>query len=224
MSGSPGEREVVIILGKTRYGKSTWLGKFLANKPRRFVFDPFMKSPARYMNEAEMIQRHDAGEFKPPNPVQVGSRNIQDIDLLSSVAFLNGHAYFIIEECGVAFYKGERISEPLQEAIFLGGHQWLSIVLVAQRAASIPIELRSQATRFVTFLQTEKNDVRWCEDYLGDRFEEIRTLEKFECLDCENNSVTRYKLQTNFTKADDSTSPGIQPDNRGVESNPHPTN
>lgn len=213
MSGSPGEREVVIILGKTRYGKSTWLGKFLANKPRRFVFDPFQKSTAQYMGEAELIQRHEAGEFKPPAAVQIGSRNIQDIDLLSSVAFLNGHAYFIIEECGVAFYKGERISEPLQEAIFLGGHQWLSIVLVAQRAASIPIELRSQATRFVSFLQTEKNDVKWCEDYLGDRFEEIRTLAKFECLDYEDNSVTRYKLVTNFTQVPDSRQPGQTPDN-----------
>lgn len=217
MSGSEGEREVVIILGKTRYGKSTWLGKFLANKPRRFVFDPFMKSPATYMGEVEMIQRHEAGEFANPNPVRVGSRNIQDIDLLSSVAFLNGHAYFIIEECGVAFYKGERISEPLQEAIFLGGHKWLSIVLVAQRAASIPIELRSQATRFVSFLQTEKNDVRWCEDYLGERFEEVRSLEKFECLDYENNSVTRYRMQTNYTKGPDSRPPGQQPDNEGAE-------
>jgi hypothetical protein len=199
MSGSEGQREVVIILGKTRYGKSTWLGKFLANKPRRFVFDPFMKAQARYMNGDDMIACHEAGEFKPPAPCTIGSRNIQDIDLLSSIAFLNGHAYFIIEECGVAFYKGERISEPLQEAIFLGGHQWLSVVLVAQRAASIPIELRSQATRFISFLQTEKNDVRWCEDYLGDRFEEVRTLEKFECLDYENNSVSRYTMQTNYT-------------------------
>lgn len=196
MSGSEGEREVVIILGKTRYGKSTWLGKFLKNKPRRFVFDPFLKSPAEYLTEQEIISRHEKGLFNAANCpyLAVGSHNLGDVDLLASVAFLNGHAYFIIEECGAVFYKGERLSEPLQEAIFLGGHQWLSLVFVAQRAASIPIELRSQATRLVSFLQTERNDVRWLEDYLGDQVEEVRTLERFECLDAENNTVTRYRI------------------------------
>lgn len=201
MSGSAGEREVVIILGKTRYGKSTWLGKFLTNKPRRFIFDPFRKSPAEYLTEQQIIERHEQQLFSPEKAprVSIGSSNPADVDLLSAVAFLNGYAYFIIEECGVAFYKGERISEALQEAIFLGGHKWLSIVLVAQRAASIPIELRSQATRFISFLQTEKQDVKWCGDYLGERFEEVTTLEKFECLDYENNSVTRYRITPDHT-------------------------
>lgn len=196
MSGSIGEAEVIIILGKRRYGKSTWLGKFLRNKPCLFTFDPFMKAPAEYLSEAQLIERHEAGWFQTTPRFSVGTRNIEDIDLLSSVAFLNGNErtrpYFTIEECGIAFYTGERISEPLQEAIFLGGHNWLSIVLVAQRAASIPIALRSQATRFITFLQTEKKDVEWCRDYLGDRFEELRSLEKLECLDWENDVVTRY--------------------------------
>lgn len=196
MSGSPGEGEVVIILGKRRYGKSTWLGKYLSNKPRRFAFDPFKRFPAEYLDEQEIIRRHEEGLFLPDKSptLSIGSHFLPDVDLLASVAYLNGHAYLVVEECGITFTKGERISEPLQEAIFLGGHQWLSLVFVAQRAASIPIELRSQATRLVSFLQTEKQDVKWLEDYLGDRVEEVRTLEKFECLDYENNSVTRYSI------------------------------
>jgi len=197
MAGSIGEREVVIILGKSRYGKSTWCGKFLATKPCRFVFDPFRKTQAQYLSSDDLIRLHDEGAFQKA-PYSVGSSQVDDVDLLSSVAFLNGNPttrpYFTIEECAIAFYKGERISDALQEAIFLGGHNWLSIVLVAQRAASIPIELRSQATRFITFLQTEKLDVQWCRDYLGDRFDELRTLAKLECLDWENDSVTRYSI------------------------------
>lgn len=197
MSGSIGEREVVIILGKSRYGKSTWLGKFLANKPSRFTFDPFRKAAATYYSGDDLIRLHDEGHFQNP-PYSAGTSAVDDVDLLSSVAFLNGNAktrpYFTIEECAIAFYKGERISDALQEAIFLGGHNWLSIVLVAQRAASIPIELRSQATRFITFLQTEKKDVEWCKDYLGDRFDELRTLPKLECLDWDNGTVTRYSI------------------------------
>lgn len=196
MSGSPGEGEVVIIVGKRRYGKSTWLDKYLRPKKRRFVFDPFRKFPAEYLIADEIIERHENGKFRLENSpsLSIGSHFLPDLDLIVAVSYLNGHSYLVIEECGVAFTKGERISEPLQEAVFLGGHQWLSLVFVAQRAASIPIELRSQATRLISFLQTEKNDVRWLEDYFGDRFEEVKTLEKFECLDAENNFVTRYRI------------------------------
>lgn len=197
MSGSLGEREVLIILGKTRYGKSTWLGKFLANKSCRFTFDPFRKTQAQYLDGDKLIAAHESKTFLKPG-YSIGSHYLPDIDLLTAVAFLNGNSatrpYLTIEECGVAFYPGERLSDAMQEAIFLGGHNYLSVVLVAQRAASIPIALRSQATRFISFLQTEKADVKWCEEYLGDRFEEVRTLDKFECLDSENNSVTRYSI------------------------------
>jgi hypothetical protein len=191
MSGSLGNREVLIIIGKTRYGKSTWNGKFLEHKNRKFTFDPFRKYIAEYLDSDQIISRFESGVFKQGN-FNIGMYKPDDLPIIGSIAYLTGNCYLTIEECGIAFYKGERIDEWLQEAIFLGGHQSLSIVLVAQRAASIPIELRSQATRFVSFLQTEKNDVRWCEDYLQDRFHELNTLARFECLDAEDNSVSRY--------------------------------
>lgn len=195
-AGSPGEAELVIVLGKRRWGKSTWAGKFLASKPRRFIFDPFAKFPAEYLTEQQVIERHENGLLHPTKSprLNVASCFIGDIDLLASVAFLNGHAYFVIEECGVAFNVGERLSEPLQEALFLGGHNWLSIVLVAQRAASIPIPLRSQATRVVTFRQDEENDVKWLRPYFREQYEDIPQLEKLECLDSENGDVRRYSI------------------------------
>jgi hypothetical protein len=73
-------------------------------------------------------------------------------------------------------------------------------VLTAQRAASIPIELRSQANRFVTFRQTERKDVEWCRDYVGDLFDSIPDLPKFKCIDANNDSVTSYALSSPGTK------------------------
>lgn len=200
MSGTAGEAEVIIILGIRGYGKSTWLDKYLSPKPRRFCFDPFRKFPAQYLTADQLIEGHERNIFKPENSprLSIGSHFIPDVDLLASVAFLNGYGYLVLEECGVTFNKGERLSEPLQEAVFLGRHNALSLVLVAQRAASIPIELRSQATRLVSFNQREKNDVKWLEDYFAERTEEIRSLDKLECLDYENNSVTRYRISPHF--------------------------
>lgn len=201
MSGSPGDGEVVVIVGKRRFGKSTWLGKYLAPKSRRFVFDPFRKFPAEYLTEQQLIERHENGSLSPQNSprLSVGSCTLADLDLLAAIAYLNGHAHFIIEECGVTFNPGERLSEPMQEAIFLGGHNWLSLVFVAQRATSIPIALRSQETRIVSFRQSERDDIKRLRDNFGDRAEELRTLEKLECLDVEDNEVSRYKITPDYS-------------------------
>lgn len=197
MSGSPGEGEVVIVVGKRRFGKSTWLDKYLRPKPRRFVFDPFRKFPAEYLSEEQLIEKHEAGLFLPSNSpkLSVGSCTLADLDLLAAIAYLNGHAHFIIEECGVTFTPGAPLSEPMQEAIFLGGHNWLSLVFVAQRAVSIPVALRSQETRVVSFRQTEADDVRRLKSNYGERAEELRTLDKLECLDAQDNEISRYKIR-----------------------------
>lgn len=187
-------REVIIILGKTGYGKSTWLTKFLAGVPRKFIFDPFRAIPAEYINADELIRRYESQWFKNQASFSVGMYAPQDFDLIGATSYLVGNSYLIIEECGVAFYKGERIPEWLQEAIFLGRHVSLSIILTAQRAASIPIELRSQASRFISFRQTEKRDLDWTKDYLGARFEELPELAELECLDSDNHCVTRYRI------------------------------
>lgn len=189
------DRVVIIILGKTGYGKSTWLTKYLQGTERKFVFDPFRKFPAEYLTEEELISRHESGAFKETPKFSIGTHVINDLSLIGSIAFLNGNCSFVIEECGFAFFKGERIEEWLQEAIFLGRHQKLSLIFTAQRAASIPIELRSQAARFISFRQTEKNDVQWCRDYLGEEnFQKLPTLQKFECLDSDGESVTQYRI------------------------------
>lgn len=196
-------REVVIVLGKTGYGKSTWLTQYCQVFSRRFVFDPFMKFPAQYLSEETLLAAHENGEYAAEKNASfsVGTMHLATLDLLGAISFLSKNCVFIIEECGVAFFKGERIPDWLSEIIFLGRHHNVSLVLTAQRAASIPIELRSQANRFVTFRQTEKNDVRWCSDYIGERVEELPNLAKFYCLDADNDSVTSYQVSPSATSA-----------------------
>lgn len=187
-------REVVIVLGKTGYGKSTWLQQYCRVFPRLFCFDPFAKFPAEYISADELLRRYDQGFLRDSPSFSLGTRLLDDLDLFGAVAFESKNCAFIIEECGVAFYKGERIPDWLSEIIFLGRHNSVSVILTAQRAASIPIELRSQANRFITFRQTEKNDVRWCADYIGELIDQLPNLPKFECIDADNDSVTRYGI------------------------------
>lgn len=188
------QRDVIIILGKTGFGKSTWLQQYLQGVSKCFPFDPFGSIPAEYLEQEKLIERFDAGYFRDTPKFSVGTRRFPDMPILGSISYLTGKCCFVIEECGVAFGKGERIEEWLQEIIFLGRHNEVSLVLTAQRAASIPVDLRSQASRFISFRQTEKNDINWTEQYIGQRIEELNTLPRFECLDAEGENVSRYAL------------------------------
>ena len=188
-------REVVIILGKTGYGKSTWLANYSTRFTRIFVFDPFGKFPANYYNEDFILDEEIIGKFRPGRSFRVGSYNRNDLDLLGSLSFLSGDCLFVLEECGFIWSKGERIPNWLQEIVFLGRHKNVSLAVTAQRAAYIPIDLRSQANRLISFWQTEFVDVGWLETYLGDRVDEISSLPKFICLDAEDNKISRYMVQ-----------------------------
>src|SRR5688572_17730527 len=108
------DREVIIILGKTGFGKSTWLKKYVQAKvPKLFPFDPFASIPAEYLNAEQILKRHDEGYFKNTARFSCGSHNLADLECLGAVSYLTGGCCFVIEECGVAFYKGERIPDWL---------------------------------------------------------------------------------------------------------------
>jgi len=188
-------RDVAIILGKTGFGKSTWLNSYCKGKPRIFAFDPFMKFPANYEGEKFILDTAASGNFGPGNHFRVGSHRREDLDLLGAMAFVTGDCLLVIEECGFIWNKGERIPDWLQEIVFLGRHKNISLAVTAQRAAYIPIDLRSQANRLVTFWQTELSDVDWLENYLGQRVEEIATLPRFICMDAENGKIDRYMVR-----------------------------
>jgi hypothetical protein len=188
--------EVIIILGKRGYGKSTWLQKYGASLPRIFIFDPLKKFPAEYVTGDELITRFEEGKLKD-GPLKIACHQLIDFDVIGSIAYLSGNNHFIIEECGYCFFKGERIPEWLQELVFLGRHQGVSLIMTAQRAASIPIELRSQASRFISFRQTETSDIKWTGEYIGDRYKELPHLEKLECLDSDGDSVSHYRITHN---------------------------
>lgn len=187
-------REVVIVLGKTGYGKSTWLANYCARYSRIFAYDPFAKFPVTYYAGDSLVTLAESGKFANGNPFSCGSYMLEDLELLGALAFLSGDCLLVIEECGFIWNKGERIPDWLQEIVFLGRHKNVSLAVTAQRAAYIPIDLRSQAHRLVSFWQTELQDIGWLETYLGERVSEIATLPKFICLDAEDSVIEKYKV------------------------------
>lgn len=83
------------------------------------------------------------------------------------------------------FDRGEDVAQWARPIIYMGREPQIDLVLVAQRVTAIPPDIRSQASRIVTFLQTEKSDVIALEERFGadGLRDEIRNLPELHCID-----------------------------------------
>ena len=187
------ERDIVIVLGRTGQGKSVWTRQFLKHKPRIFVFDPLMDIRAEYVTQKDLLDIYDAGGLAD-GKIRLGISSPDDVELLSAISFIAGNAWLVIEEASFLFPPGGRAPEWLREPIFLGRHRRLSILITAQRPTSIPVDLRSQASRIVCFSQHERRDTQWLDSYFEDQADQISDLKPLECLDVDGSGISRYSI------------------------------
>ena len=174
-------RKIIIVLGLTGFGKSVWTREYVATAPRLFVWDPVASYNVEWMEQDELIEALDDGRLD--KKFRVGSFDPDAHELLGSLAFLQGNNTLVMEEASLIFTKGARIEPWASQIIFLGRHRATSLVITAQRATSIPIELRSQAHRVVSFAQTDGDDLKALRSFFGDRHRELSELQPLECFD-----------------------------------------
>jgi len=194
-------REVTIILGKTGYGKSWWSKLYIQKFSRRFVYDPAMSAEYQvlYENGAEIVaDMTEQGEhfLNPENSFSRGIIDHNEVDMIGCLAFYFANNIMLIEEVSNVFQKGLReLPQWAKRIIFYGRHKAVSIALIAQRASSIPIDFRSQATRIISFQQHEYDDVSWLERFFGkEHCRSMPTLQKFTCLDYDNGQIGQYSI------------------------------
>lgn len=198
-------RDVILVLGKTGYGKSVWTKAFTKPCKRLLLYDLCREYPnVSYVDGDTLLDISEAqqqsGTSLLPKEFRLGVWKDSDIDIAGSLAFCEGDCTFTIEETSTIYSRGENVPAWLREIIFIGRHRRVSLIATAQRAASIPIDLRSQANRVVTFCQAEGRDMQWLDDYYGERSEEISTLPKLECLDFKDGEISRYSIQGYINK------------------------
>ena len=189
-------REVLAVFGKTGFGKSVWTRKYAQGKNRIFVFDPLRDFPCEYLTSEQLIERFDNGEFDLGKNFIVGSGDLLDLELLGALTMLASECLLIIEECAICFQKHEKLPLWLRDIVFLGRHRSASVLVTAQRAASAPIDLRSQVSRLVTFRQSENDDLIWLKPFLNkDEIQQLPTLPVLTCIDAGNDGKTTYSIK-----------------------------
>lgn len=193
-------RDIIIVLGKTGYGKSTWTWEYLKSQTRIFAYDPLHEAPNMvWMNAAELIAWHDSFPVDArmrPERHRIATSDDESLDTFGYVAFLRGDCTFAVEEASLVFEQGERISGWAKDIVFVGRHRNVSLLVTAQRAASIPIALRSQASRVVSFAQQEGDDLNWLKGAFGkEGVAQLPVLPPLECLDSHHGKLKRYSIK-----------------------------
>lgn len=186
-------REIIIVLGKTGYGKSRWTRQYLDGCRRVFLYDPVRETErVEWYDDSGIMERYDSGALRGDFYCATSDENT--LNTFGNMAFLLGNCMYAVEEASLVFTKGVRIEGWAKNIIFLGRHRNVSLLVTAQRAASIPIELRSQATRIISFAQHESDDLQWLKAFYGKQVEELPRLPRLTCLDSTEGVIKRYGI------------------------------
>lgn len=187
------DRDFIVVTGNQGFGKSVWTKLYSNAKPRLLVSDPKAEYPADFVTDpSEWMESVVNGELKT---FRFGTYLPEELPMFGNAAFASGNCVFVIEECALIFRRGEELHEWARPLVFMGREQKVSLVLVAQRLAKIPIDIRSQASRVISFRQTEPDDVRAVIDRFGEVGEEIPALPVLTCLDWNDGAVSRYSIR-----------------------------
>jgi len=181
------EREIVGVFGRTGYGKTLWARHYVADKPRLFIYDP-KHDPDVLESEdwggAQWIRQISEVADGLPETFAIGISDPDQIDDFVSLAMRTGNAYLVLDEAATLFPLRAPISPSIRTMIFEGRHSALSTVIVAQRPFYVPIDLRSQIDRCVSFRQTEKRDVEFFSLFFSDaQIDALPTLAPLTCHD-----------------------------------------
>lgn len=189
------QRDFIVVVGMQGYGKSTWTELYGATKTRLLAYDPkgafknvdFLTDPEDWIPG---VLDRTTKQFR------FGTYIEEEISLFGNAAYAATNCTFIMEECATFFQRGGDVEKWMAPLIYMGREPQLNLVLVAQRAMSIPIGVRSQASRVVTFWQSEPDDVKALSDKIGKQYrDDILHLPFYTCLDWDHGKVSRYTVR-----------------------------
>lgn len=199
---SKGEREIVLVMGMTGWGKSWWSKLYHQKWPRSLVYDPAMSFPGVTWGTMDDHVNALFDTEDLPSRFKLGFVDDSEVEQGGSTTFAIGNMIFFVEECASVFEKGlARLPEWAKRLCFFGRHRSCSLVLIAQRPTYIPIDFRSQANRVISFCQHEDADMKWLGDFYGpERMDRLLTIPKFTCFDWHNGQVNEYSIRDSVKK------------------------
>ena len=192
-------RDYIVVTGAQGCGKSVWAKQYTSDTSRLLVYDPTRSYPVNYDWDQRTGEEILIGKHKQ---FRIGIDDGGDLDTLCDMAYVAGDCTLLIEEAGVLFGRGQKLTSSVRRVIFMGRHRRVNLLLLAQRAVSIPVDLRSQANRFISFRQIEEQDVAAVSGIMGKQYKGVLpTLPELRCLDWCQGKVSAYDLHVGKNRA-----------------------
>lgn len=173
------QRSVVLIFGQTGSGKTYAAARGYAACPRAIVaecgFGEFPGIAFGDFNELVLyLERIGAFQNKSvPFRVSYTPRLFEQ-HLIFLLAQELGNCWLFLEEADR--FDDPRTCYEYDEIITRGRHYGVSLCAVGLHPYLLPIDLRRQATKIISFRQTEPNDIKWIGERVGDLAFELAEL------------------------------------------------
>ena len=185
-------REIVLVFGKTGHGKTLWTRQYIKGLKRVIILDPLYEydSAKQFDNLSDLVSH-----IRKYPIFRVSHGNVNNLPLLCDIATCIDGAALVIEEAQRVLPSRLTMPEEFEDIIYRGRHTGTSVILVAQRASTVNIAVRSQFNRMITFRQTEPKDVKWIEDASGyDIAQAITELDVFDYFEITPKGYEKKRL------------------------------
>lgn len=185
------EREIIICVGQTGMGKTVWSKNYIRTQKRVVIIDP----QGEY-NYQEFDKADDLISYIYKRKIfRVKCCDLREFTNLCFGVTLVPNTLLVIEESQRILAPKLKIPQDFEDIIYRGRHTETSLLLIAQRATTIDIAVRSQFSQLVVFRQSEKGDLNWLSDVTGhDLNDEVLNLKVLEYLHITSTGIQRKIL------------------------------
>ena len=166
-------RDFLIVVGKSGSGKTHHVWERLKKVKRAIIIDPVGgEYDANYFDDgAELISY-----IKDKKVFRVAVTDERYLPALCHASMAIPGTTLVIDEAQRVIPPFEELSPEFENVIYRGRHTQTSAYIIAQRASTIHIAMRSQWTQISAFWQTEPADISWLKKATG---EELEGIDKF---------------------------------------------
>lgn len=178
------QREVILVLGKTGSGKTTWAKNFIQQKSRVLILDAgFQDYPAEAcLNLDDLITRADLQNARSNGFFRLSyTPRTDEAPIVMDLTRVLGNSWVVLEEADR--FDDPKISPEYDEIISRGRHYGVSILAISLYPFKLPADLRRQATRIICYRMHEPRDLDYLDDIIGEDVEKLPDLEPFHYLD-----------------------------------------
>jgi len=177
------QRDVILILGKTGSGKTTFARVLVSSMPRVFIADAdFNEFGALPFDSFNDVQGYLEGHREKNKFFRVTyTPYVNEYPYIFDLARLVAPLHLVLEEADR--FDDPRFCPEYEEVIARGRHHGVSLVALSRYPYALPSMLRREATRIIAFHHHEPTDLAWFSDVMGPATEILTQLKEHEYLD-----------------------------------------